>query len=329
MTSSKDPNDENLISALNDRLETIEMRMGAMSGEIIDLTSANSNNLLTLLNELSMRVWRLEHAVASGTLNDDIVVEDRLNRARLAERRIRRHRGGEIIGTATRPRLDMRRVRSVDEQWRALKRAAPLNFRMYQEAFEAGAESYLNLPDTSCSTDRHQESGAFRDFLAPYLVGNILDIGCGPQAMPSYLAGADMDNVWGMDPLPARLGEQHPFSFYQGFGEFLPFADKSFDLVVSGTTIDHYYLLDKGLHEAHRVLRPGGIFAVWISLIEGSPVYDPYSSTITAQDDEHLYHIDPAWFLPLMAKSGFSLLERMEFSSPFRYGFLAFTKGTG
>jgi SAM-dependent methyltransferase len=329
MTSSDDIETSGSLQTVKDRLAAIEARMGSMSGEIIDLTSANSNNLLTLLNELSMRIWRLEQALASGVANDVIAVEDRLNRARLTERRVRRHITAERGAVAPLPRLDRRRVKSVDEQWQALQAAAPLNFRTYQRAFEAGARSYLDLPDTSCSTDRHREARAFREFLSPYVSGNILDIGCGPQAVPSYLADADMTHVWGMDPLPARVGEPHPFAFYQGFGEFIPFANASFDLVVSGTTIDHYYLLDRGLSEARRVLRPNGIFAVWISLIDGSPAYDPYSSTLSGEDEEHLYHIDPDWFLPLMENCGFSLLERMEFSSPFRYGFLAFTKGVG
>lgn len=325
MTSSGDELPPDLAAVIA-RLEAIEVRMGAMSGEIIDLTSANSNNLLALLNELSMRVWRLEQAISTGTVNDEIAVSDRLNRARLDERRIRRHLEGGLIGASPRPRLDMRRVKSLDEQWGSLKRAAPLNFRTYQRAFERGAQSYEDLPETSCSTERHRESRAFRDFLAPYVGGNILDIGCGPQAVPSYLADADLNHVWGIDPLPARKGEAHPFAFYQGFGEFLPFADNAFDLVISATTIDHYYLLDKGLREALRVMRPGGILAIWISLIDGSPRYDPYSGSLQAQDEEHLYHVDPDWFLPLMSETGFSLLERMEFSAPFRYGFLAFTK---
>jgi ubiquinone/menaquinone biosynthesis C-methylase UbiE len=315
------------MKALSERLEKLERRLEAQPADYSNLITATATNLLSLTNDLAMKVWQLEQAVNATTTPVDGAVADRINRARLTERRVKAHLA--VLKPAGRPELDPSRILSIGEQWRQLESAAPLNFRTYQQAFHTGARSYQGLPDTSCSVDTHREAAGFRDFLSPYLVGNILDIGCGPQAVPSYLAEAEMAHVWGIDPLPPQHGKPHPFRFTQGFGEFLPFADNTFDLAISGTTVDHYYLLDRGLKEAHRVLRSGGVFAVWISLIEGSPAYDPYSETIIAQDEEHLYHIDPAWFLPSMSEAGFSLLERMEFSSPFRYNFFAFTKRAG
>jgi SAM-dependent methyltransferase len=315
------------IKALIERLDALERRLEAQPADYSSLITATAANLLSLANDLAMKVWQLEQAVNSAATPVDGAVADRINHARLTERRVRAHLNGLKPGRV--PELDPARIVSIGEQWRRLEAAAPLNFRLYQQAFHTGAVSYQGLPDTSCSVETHREATGFRDFLSPYLFGTTLDIGCGPQAVPSYLRDADMDFVWGIDPLPPERDKPHPFRFFQGFGEFLPFSDNTFDLAISGTTVDHYYLLDRGLREAHRVLRPGGVFIVWISLIEGSPAYDPYCAAIAGQDEEHLYHIDLPWFLPLMSETGFSLLERMEFSSPFRYGFLAFTKGAG
>lgn len=45
-----------------------------------------------------------------------------------------------------------------------------------------------------------------------------------------------------------------------GQGETLPFKDESFDTVVSGDVLEHTSDKIKYLHEAHRVLKKGGIF---------------------------------------------------------------------
>jgi ubiquinone/menaquinone biosynthesis C-methylase UbiE len=44
----------------------------------------------------------------------------------------------------------------------------------------------------------------------------------------------------------------------QGVAERLPFADASFDLVVSVLSFDHWSDQELGLAECARVLRPGG-----------------------------------------------------------------------
>lgn len=41
----------------------------------------------------------------------------------------------------------------------------------------------------------------------------------------------------------------------------LPFADNSFDVVISFYSLEHLYPLEPHVKEMHRVLRPGGIFA--------------------------------------------------------------------
>ena len=43
-------------------------------------------------------------------------------------------------------------------------------------------------------------------------------------------------------------------------------------------------------------------------------------------DDEHLFHVDRAWFLPLMARIGFTELEIVHFELPFHYLFMSFEK---
>lgn len=66
--------------------------------------------------------------------------------------------------------------------------------------------------------------------------------------------------VCGDDPDPRVDSNPYLDEGRQGFGESIPYADASFDVVVSDNVLEH---LDNPLEvfrEVHRVLRPGGIF---------------------------------------------------------------------
>jgi len=213
-------------------------------------------------------------------------------------------------------------VAPLAEQMEALRRLAPLNFETYRRCLDTGTASYEGLPSESCSTERHPQAMLFRAFVRPYLTGHALDIGCGPQPVPSYLVDHPTSHIVGIDPISSQ--SDHPFRFVSGFGEFLPFLDNSFDIVISGTTLDHYYLLDRGLDEVARVLRPGGRFLAWIAEFAGAPAYDPYAGPAPSFDEEHMYHIDRAWFLPMMRERGLVEQETVLFADPFNYLFMCF-----
>lgn len=213
---------------------------------------------------------------------------------------------------------------SLEEAFARLRAAAPLSWENYRRCLDTGTASYDGLPPESCSTEAHPQSLLFRAFLRPYLRGFVLDIGCGPQPVPSYLMPYPVERIVGIDPISKQA--DHPFRFVSGVGEYLPFADASFDVLVSGTTLDHYYLLDQGLREAARVLVPGGHFVAWITEVAGAPEYDPYSRAAEPFDSEHMYHIDRAWFLPLMRRMGFREAEIVAFRRPFPFLFMSFEK---
>ena len=228
----------------------------------------------------------------------------------------------EVPSARQRPKLV--NAPSLGEAFARLKAAAPLNWDTYLTCLDAGTASYKGLPPDSCATDAHSQSLLFKAFLRPYLRGYVLDVGCGPQSVPSYLKDFPSEQIFGIDPISDQA--DHPCPFVPGVGEYLPFHDEAFDVVISGTTLDHYYLLDQGLREAERVLQPGGHFVAWITEFAGAPPYDPYSSAIMPHDSEHMYHIDRVWFLPLMDKFGFSPIEIIHFKLPFNYLFMSFVK---
>jgi|HubBroStandDraft_6_1064221.scaffolds.fasta_scaffold10170_1 SAM-dependent methyltransferase len=132
------------------------------------------------------------------------------------------------------------------------------------------------IPEHSLSVGRRADAMAFAQFSD--LRGLVLDIGCGPQTEPSYGVAANGTFV-GIDPL--RGEAQRKFRFVQGIGEYLPFADGSFDRVLFATSLDHVLSPVRSLSEARRVLSPNGSVNIWFGEVPdteaSAPAADPPS----------------------------------------------------
>ena len=96
--------------------------------------------------------------------------------------------------------------------------------------------------------------------------GRVLDAGCGGGGMPLSLA-EHADVVVGIDPIDrfgqagVVLGRERGLTnllFAQADGMALPFAEGSFDLVLSHAVIEHVPDAALYLRECRRVLAPGG-----------------------------------------------------------------------
>lgn len=172
---------------------------------------------------------------------------------------------------------------------------------------------YAARPSSSCSVGLGRTEQPFAGFIAPYLEGRVLDLGCGPHAVPSYLRDYPTRLVSGIDPLEPF--EPHPFQFARGFGEFLPWADHAFDVVVNATSLDHCLSLDRVAEEIVRVLRPGGLFLVWEGFIRGSVPYRPSDPDLRPVDQFHLFHFDRPWFEDYFGRS-FEIVERVALDDP-------------
>lgn len=85
---------------------------------------------------------------------------------------------------------------------------------------------------------------------------SLLDIGTGNGEIARYLS--EYYNVVSVDVVDQRV-VQDGFTFVQLKGEKLPFADKSFDVVVSNHVIEHMANADIHLSEIERVLTDDGI----------------------------------------------------------------------
>lgn len=183
----------------------------------------------------------------------------------------------------------------------------PAAYPAWLQAFEEAQKAYANDPTGSLSLEGHHPAEIFRAFIAPYMSGSVLDIGCGPQELPVYLRGFKVERVAGLDPLSGY--GQRRFEFRQGFAEFLPWDDAQFDVVIFATSLDHVLSLERTLDEVCRVLRPGGVCIVWAGLVPGSRRYEPDRAPVVAIDRFHLFHFSDETLRETFA-SRFELFEQ-------------------
>jgi ubiquinone/menaquinone biosynthesis C-methylase UbiE len=98
----------------------------------------------------------------------------------------------------------------------------------------------------------------------------ILDIGCGTGVLLRHLAGSyPLARLVGVDAAAGMIRQAQAavpnglsLSFAEARAEQLPFADGTFDLVVSTMSFHHWADQQLGLHEVRRVLGAEGCFVL-------------------------------------------------------------------
>ncbi len=131
---------------------------------------------------------------------------------------------------------------------------------MYLDRINRTARSLLTL-------NRDREYTVLKRMLALEVTDTLLDSGCGDGFWTARFA-RHCAHVTGVDPgkqaleYARTLHSSHNIKYVCGVGESLPFPDRTFDKVISVSSLEHFANPLQGLREMARVLKPGGRLAV-------------------------------------------------------------------
>ena len=140
--------------------------------------------------------------------------------------------------------------------------------RLHPQGIPWPASLLYDLVSRSSVFQRHYELVA-EDILSHCQPGNLLDVGTGPGWLLVKLHQLrSAAKLTGVDISPAmvakarqnmkKAGCAEAIEIREAGAQCLPFADGSFDTVVSTGSLHHWKDPVGGLNEVHRVLRPGG-----------------------------------------------------------------------
>ncbi|WP_145483283.1 class I SAM-dependent methyltransferase [Yersinia aldovae] len=154
--------------------------------------------------------------------------------------------------------------------------------------------------------------------LQPHGDARLLDLGCG-AGHASFTAAAVVKEVVAYDLSSQMLQvvsqaaadkKLTNINVQQGLAESLPFADNSFDIVISRYSAHHWHDVGLALREVKRVLRPGGNVIFMDVASPGNPVLDIYLQTVEVlRDTSHVRNYSPGEWLSLFTDAGLVINE--------------------
>lgn len=146
---------------------------------------------------------------------------------------------------------------------------------------------------------------------------SVLDLGCGGGHV-AYRMAPFVREVVALDLSPAMLAAVGAEAARRGLSairteagaaEALPFADATFDLLVSRFSAHHWRDLGAGLREARRVLQPGGL-ALFVDVVApADPLLDTHLQTVELlRDPSHVRDYRTAEWVAALGAAGFAVV---------------------
>jgi SAM-dependent methyltransferase len=145
----------------------------------------------------------------------------------------------------------------------------------------------------------------------------VIDVGSGLGGPSRYLAATYGCTVQGIDLSPAfveaatylaeRTGLTDRVTYAQGDALALPFADGGFDVAWSQHVAMNIADRDRLYAEIHRVLKPGGRFAVYDVL--AGPEGPPHFPVPWSRGPETSFLVDPATMRAVLERQGFTVRD--------------------
>jgi len=155
----------------------------------------------------------------------------------------------------------------------------------------------------------------------------LLDLGCGDGLIARALFGPDKPVDVGFDPWPEQLRRAAQSGMYRhvdlAHGDRMPYADGAFATVFSNSVLEHIPDPRPVVHEAARVLRPGGRFIFTVPsdafrilldgyvrrMAAGDPVgAEAYARSVDRWLAHHHYHTPDEW-RDILTAAGLTMLK--------------------
>jgi SAM-dependent methyltransferase len=191
-----------------------------------------------------------------------------------------------------------------------------------REGWERNAADYdaIDLPAT------RQAIAPLLDSVGPLHGRRVLELACGTGHLAAH-AVARGATVVGIDvaaPMVALARQRVPEgTFHEGNAEALPFDDAHFDVVLCCFGLLHFSQPAQALHEAARVLKPGGVcaFTVWYGPEQGNAFFGLIFGTYQAQANMEVglppappmfALADPAVRDPMLRQAGFADIQSQD-----------------
>ncbi|MWV42834.1 methyltransferase domain-containing protein [Paenibacillus sp. HJL G12] len=108
--------------------------------------------------------------------------------------------------------------------------------------------------------------------------------------------------------------------FVQGDAEHLPFSDAVFDLVTCRIAAHHFPDIPAFVHDAYRVLKPGGKLLLIDNVAPEKEIFDHFYNEIEKQrDPSHVRAWKKTEWIRLIELAGFRLETIVSFPKPFQF----------
>ena len=192
--------------------------------------------------------------------------------------------------------------------------------RVKQE-FSRQAEHFA----TSAAITDQEQTDRFIEALGTGDLGTALDVACGPGIITAPLALRAREVV-AFDLTPEMLSKARQrcgnagvsnVEFKEGSATELPFADRSFDTVVTRLSMHHFDDPRRVLDEIWRVLKPGGSFVVADVISSELPEKSALHNAIEVlRDPSHIRMLPGSEVLSLIGEVGFTVVSTLTWDKP-------------
>ena len=161
--------------------------------------------------------------------------------------------------------------------------------------------------------------------------GSVLDVACGPGILSAAIAKSARDVV-ALDLTPQMLTKARQrcsaaglnlnnVAFREGNAAELPFADNTFDAVVTRLSVHHFDRPDRVMSEIFRVVRPGGSFVMADVISSEVAAESELQNAIEIlRDPSHVRMLPGSELTSLVEEAGFAIESQTTWDKPREFG---------